>query len=112
MAGDHDPPLRRRQVSPVRFFVAAIRFGTINLVANSNLLTRVHETRLIFPLAAVLAQLFDFAVAPGILAIAALAMGAGVFRAAALPADPFSGTPDARAPFRGEPFLSRRQISC
>ena len=64
--------------APYGFFVAAIRFGTISLVANSNLLTKVYVPRLIFPLAAVLSQLFDFIVASAILAIVVLAIGTGV----------------------------------
>ena len=64
--------------APYGFVVAAIRFGTLSLVANSNLLTKAYVPRLIFPLASVLAQLFDFAIASVILAIALVAMGIGV----------------------------------
>jgi lipopolysaccharide transport system permease protein len=48
---------------PWAFFVAALRFGTNSLVANTNLVTKIYLPRLIFPLAAVFSQLFDFLVA-------------------------------------------------
>lgn len=64
--------------APYGFLVAAIRFGTMSLVSNSNLLTKVYVPRLIFPLAAVLSQLFDFVIASTALGIGVLAMGTGV----------------------------------
>jgi len=64
--------------APYGFLVAAIRFGTSSLISNSNLLTKVYVPRLIFPLAAVLSQLFDFLVASVVLAAAVLIAGVGV----------------------------------
>jgi lipopolysaccharide transport system permease protein len=49
--------------------VAAIRFGTNSLVANTNLVTKIYLPRLIFPLAAVFSQLFDFLVAGVVVAV-------------------------------------------
>jgi lipopolysaccharide transport system permease protein len=54
---------------PWAFFVAAIRFGTNSLVANTNLVTKIYLPRLIFPLAAVFSQLFDFLVAGVVVAV-------------------------------------------
>jgi lipopolysaccharide transport system permease protein len=64
--------------APYGFLVAAIRFGTNSLVSNQNLLTKVFVPRLIFPLSAVLAQLFDFLIACSVLGIAVLLVGTGV----------------------------------
>ena len=64
--------------APYGFLVAAIRFGTNSLISNSNLLTKVYVPRLIFPLAAVLSQLFDFAIASAMLGVMVLAFGTGV----------------------------------
>ena len=64
--------------APYGFLVAALRFGTSSLVSNANLLTKVYVPRLIFPLAAVLSQLFDFFVASAVIGIFVLAIGAGV----------------------------------
>jgi lipopolysaccharide transport system permease protein len=51
------------KAAPWAFFVSSIRFGTSSLVTNTNLLTKVYLPRLVFPLAAVFSQLFDFLVA-------------------------------------------------
>jgi len=48
---------------PWAFFVGAIRFATSSLTGNSNLVTKIYFPREVFPLSAVLAALFDFAVA-------------------------------------------------
>lgn len=64
--------------APYGFLVAAIRFGTLSLISNANLLTKAYVPRLIFPLAAVLSQLFDFFIASSFLGIAVLVMGAGI----------------------------------
>jgi homopolymeric O-antigen transport system permease protein len=64
--------------APYAFLVAAIRFGTTSLISNSNLLTKVYMPRLIFPLAAVFAQLLDFAVASLVLGIFLTVVGIGV----------------------------------
>jgi ABC-type polysaccharide/polyol phosphate export permease len=48
---------------PWAFLVSAIRFGTASLTGNVNLVTKVAFPRSVFPLAATLSALFDFAVA-------------------------------------------------
>jgi lipopolysaccharide transport system permease protein len=48
---------------PWAFFVASIRFGTNSLLQNKWLVTRIYFPKEIFPIAAVLSSLFDFAVA-------------------------------------------------
>ncbi len=48
---------------PWAFFVSALRFGTNSLIANTNLVTKIYLSRLVFPLAAVFSQLLDFFVA-------------------------------------------------
>jgi lipopolysaccharide transport system permease protein len=47
---------------PWAFFVSATKFATNSLVTNSNLVTKIYFPRQVFPLAAVLASLFDFAI--------------------------------------------------
>ena len=48
---------------PWAFFVASIRFATISLVSNSDLVTKIYFPREVFPLSSVLANLVDFAIA-------------------------------------------------
>ena len=48
---------------PWAFFVSAIKFGTNSMVANPNLVTKIYFPREVFPLAAVLASLFDATIA-------------------------------------------------
>jgi ABC-type polysaccharide/polyol phosphate export permease len=57
------------KAAPWAFFVGALRFGTNSLVANANLVTKVYLPRLIFPLAAVLAQCLDFLVAATVIGV-------------------------------------------
>ena len=45
---------------PYSFFIASIRFATNSLVGNFNLVTKIYFPREVFPMAAVLANLFDF----------------------------------------------------
>jgi len=54
---------------PWAFFVSAIRFGSNSLIANTNLVTKIYMPREIFPLASVLSQLVDFAVASVVLIV-------------------------------------------
>jgi ABC-type polysaccharide/polyol phosphate export permease len=54
------------KAAPWAFFVSALRFGTNSLVAHANLVTKIYLPRLIFPLAAVFSQLFDFLVAAAV----------------------------------------------
>jgi ABC-type polysaccharide/polyol phosphate export permease len=54
---------------PWAFFVGAIRFATNSLVMNKELVTKIYFPREILPLASVLANLFDFAIAAAVLVI-------------------------------------------
>jgi lipopolysaccharide transport system permease protein len=45
------------------FFVSSIRFGTNSLTQNGNLVTKIAFPKELFPIAAVMSSLFDFAVA-------------------------------------------------
>lgn len=54
---------------PWSFFIASIRFSTICLTANSNLVSKIYFPREIFPLAAILANLFDFVIASSLLTL-------------------------------------------
>jgi len=59
---------------PWAFVVSSIRFGCNSLVNNSNLVTKIYFPKEVFPLAAALASLFDFAVASSALLIVLLAV--------------------------------------
>ena len=63
---------------PWAFFVAALRFSTGSLIANTNLVTRIYFPKEIFPLASVGAQLLDFTVASGVLLVLLTALRVGV----------------------------------
>ena len=63
---------------PWAFFVSSIRFSTLSLIANTNLVTKIYFPRELFPLAAILSQLFDLAVASVALAIILAVAGIGV----------------------------------
>jgi lipopolysaccharide transport system permease protein len=54
---------------PWSFFIASLRFATISLVANNNLITKIYFPREIFPISAVLANLFDFCIASSVLIV-------------------------------------------
>ena len=54
---------------PWAFFVSTIRFASNSLIANQNLVTKIYMPREIFPLASVLSQLVDFAVAGAVLVV-------------------------------------------
>jgi lipopolysaccharide transport system permease protein len=62
---------------PWAFLVSSIRFGCDSLVSNRDLVTKVYFPKEIFPLAAVMACLFDFFVACGALLIFLLAIQIG-----------------------------------
>jgi lipopolysaccharide transport system permease protein len=62
---------------PWAFFVGAIRFATNSLVMNKELVTKIYFPREILPLASVLASLFDFAVAGGVLVLILIFSGIG-----------------------------------
>jgi ABC-type polysaccharide/polyol phosphate export permease len=63
---------------PWAFFVSALRFGTNSLVANETLVTKVYLPRLVFPLASVCSQMFDFAVAGVMISLFLAVGGVGV----------------------------------
>jgi lipopolysaccharide transport system permease protein len=63
---------------PWAFFVGSIRFATNSLTGNSNLVTKIYFPREVFPLSAVLANLFDFVVASAVLVIILIILGLGV----------------------------------
>jgi ABC-type polysaccharide/polyol phosphate export permease len=65
---------------PWAFFVGAIRFATGSLVMNKELVSKIYFPREILPLASVLANLFDFMVAGGVLVLvlAATRIGASI----------------------------------
>ncbi len=54
---------------PWAFLVSSIRFSCNSLIANQNLVTKIYFPKEIFPMAAVLASLFDFFVASAALLI-------------------------------------------
>jgi lipopolysaccharide transport system permease protein len=57
------------KAAPWAFFVSALRFGANSLIANTSLVTKIYLPRLVFPLAAVGSQLFDFFIAGVIVGI-------------------------------------------
>jgi len=63
---------------PWAFFVSSIRFATMSLVANSTLVTKVSLPREVFPIAAMLSQLMDFAVASLVLVVVLAVMQVGL----------------------------------
>jgi lipopolysaccharide transport system permease protein len=63
---------------PWAFFVASVRFSTNSLVGNSNLVTKIYFPRTVFPIASVLSQLFDFAVASALLVVVLAFTGVGL----------------------------------
>lgn len=48
---------------PWSFFVASLRFGANSLISNTNLVTKISFPKELFPISAVLSQLFDFLIA-------------------------------------------------
>lgn len=62
---------------PWAFLVSSIRFSCSSLIGNQNLVTKIYFPKEIFPMAAVLASLFDFFVASGALLIFLLIMRIG-----------------------------------
>lgn len=54
---------------PWAFFVSAIKFGTSSMVGNPNLVTKIYFPREVFPLAAVLASLFDATIASSVIIV-------------------------------------------
>jgi ABC-type polysaccharide/polyol phosphate export permease len=66
------------KAAPWAFFVSSLRFGTNSLVNSAHLVTKIYLPRLIFPLAAVASQLFDFAIAGTAVAVILAFLGVGV----------------------------------
>lgn len=54
---------------PWSFFVGSVRFSTNSLMGNANLVTKIYFPKEIFPIAAVLSNLFDFAIAGSVLVV-------------------------------------------
>jgi len=63
---------------PWAFFLATIRFATTSLTANNSLVTKVYLPREVFPVAAMLSQLLDAAVATLVLAVVLTVLRVGV----------------------------------
>jgi lipopolysaccharide transport system permease protein len=63
------------KATPWAFFVSAIRFGTTSLIGNANLVTKIYMPRLVFPLAAVFSQLFDFLIAGAVVTLFLVVVG-------------------------------------
>jgi lipopolysaccharide transport system permease protein len=57
------------------FFVSAIRFGTASLVSNANLVSKIAFPKEVFPIAAVISSLFDFAIALAVVILLLLMFG-------------------------------------
>jgi lipopolysaccharide transport system permease protein len=62
---------------PWAFFVSSVRFSSNSLVANPNLVTKIYFPRIIFPVSAVIAQLFDFVIASVVLVVILAFLGVG-----------------------------------
>ena len=54
---------------PWAFFISSIRFGSSSLIGNTNLVTKVYFPKEIFPISAVISQLFDFLIASSVLLV-------------------------------------------
>lgn len=63
---------------PWSFFIGTIRGATSSLTGNRNLVTKIYFPREVFPLAAVLASLFDFSIAVFALVVAFVVLQVGV----------------------------------
>jgi ABC-type polysaccharide/polyol phosphate export permease len=63
---------------PWAFFVGAIKFGANSMLSNPNLVTKIYFPREVFPLAAVLASLFDAAIASTVIFVFLVVARVGV----------------------------------
>jgi lipopolysaccharide transport system permease protein len=61
---------------PWSFVVASLRFATISLTSNSNLVTKIYFPREVFPLSAVIASFLDLIVASPVVAVVIIFAGA------------------------------------
>ena len=55
---------------PWAFFVASIRFSTLSLISNTNLVTKIYFPRELFPFSSIISQFFDFLIASIVICIA------------------------------------------
>ncbi len=62
---------------PWAFFVGTLKFAVNSLVGNMNLVTKIYFPREMFPFSAVIAQLYDFAIAAALLTIILFFAGIG-----------------------------------
>jgi lipopolysaccharide transport system permease protein len=63
---------------PWAFFVSSIRFATSSLTSNATLVTKIYLPREVFPIASMLSQLMDFAVASLVLVVVLTVLHVGV----------------------------------
>ena len=63
---------------PWAFFVSSIRFCSTSLISNNSLVTKIYLPREIFPIAAMLSQLIDFAVASAALVLLLIIARVGI----------------------------------
>ncbi|MGH7470694.1 MAG: ABC transporter permease [Longimicrobiales bacterium] len=63
---------------PWAFFISAIRFCSMSLVSNANLVAKIYMPREVFPLASILSQAMDLAVASGVLVVVLALAGVGI----------------------------------
>lgn len=82
LSGD---PLGREEIAivsvkavPWAFFVAAIRFSSLSLISNANLVQKIYMPREIFPAASILSQLVDLCVAAAVLTVILAVIRIGV----------------------------------
>ena len=66
------------KVLPWTFFVSAIKFAVNSLVGNRELITKIYFPREVFPLASILACLFDFLIAAACLGVVLLFTPIGI----------------------------------
>jgi len=62
---------------PWAFFVSSIRFASTSLISNRDLVTKIYLPREVFPIAAMLSQLVDFAVASVVMLVVLAVLGVG-----------------------------------
>jgi len=63
---------------PWAFFISAVKFGTNSMVSNPNLVTKIYFPREVFPVAAVLASLFDATIASSVVILLLVVARVGV----------------------------------
>jgi len=63
---------------PFSFFLTSIRFSTNSLIGNTNLVTKIYFPREVFPFAATMSCLFDFAISSATLAVILIFANIGI----------------------------------